>query len=100
MKQAELLQSITCSKCKKSAGDASLVFYRVKVESYMLDVGAINRQLGLEAMFAGNGPIAAAMGPDADLANKLNSWNVTLCLDCALDPDSTVAEALELDKAE
>lgn len=43
------------------------IFYRVTIEQFCVDVRAAERQHGLE-MLIGNAVIAAAMGPDEDIA--------------------------------
>jgi len=70
-----------CAACGKRH-DAP-VFYRVTVEQYAMDLAAMRRQVGLGMMMGGNAAIAAALGPDDDMAKQIDSTTVTLCLDCA-----------------
>jgi hypothetical protein len=49
------------------------VFYRVTVEQCVLDTSAIRRQAGLEAV-VGSGALAAALGPDEDMAKIVQRW--------------------------
>lgn len=58
-------------------------FYRVTLESCVLDGKAVRRQLGL-GMMMGNAAIAQALGPNEDMAKIVSSERKTLCLDCAL----------------
>lgn len=70
-----------CAACGKR--HEALVFYRVTVEHYAMDLAAMNRQVGLGMMMGGNAAIAAALGPDDDMAKQLDKSIVILCLDCA-----------------
>lgn len=57
------------------------MFYRVRIETFILDSGAIQRQAGLELML--NSPdLAQIMGPDEDLAQKTEESTVLVCLKC------------------
>jgi len=60
-----------------------LILYRVTVETFCLDLGAMRRQIGLGMMMGGNAAIAQVMGPDEDMANRVDTSTVILCLDCA-----------------
>jgi hypothetical protein len=63
-----------------------LIFYKVAIQSYCINVRAVQRQAGLEMMFKGNAAIATAMGPDEDLAKPVSDENrVLICLDCAIN---------------
>ena len=65
------------------AHTGSPVFYRVRLEQFILDGRAVQRQHGLE-MILGNPMIAAAMGPDEDMAKRVQSREVLLCDRCAM----------------
>ena len=51
------------------------IFYRVTVEQFALDRNAIERQRGLELM-TGSAAIAAALGPDEDIAKLMQKSTV------------------------
>lgn len=91
MKEAELRKLATCAICKKLLGNCGMpVFYKVTIERFMLDVQAVNRQAGVE-MIVGHPAIAAAMGPDEDLAQSLYApRTVMVCNGCSLDKDGLV----------
>lgn len=70
-----------CAACGKAHEDP--IFYRVTVETYAMDLGAIRRQIGLGMMMGGNAAIASAFSPNEDMAKQLDKSSVMLCLDCA-----------------
>ncbi len=96
MKRAELLQHTTCSACRRKLGESGLpLFWRLKVERFGIDVLAVQRADGLAA-FIGSAEIAAAMGPDEDLAVPLldEPVTITLCEACAMEPVHVAVLAL------
>jgi hypothetical protein len=97
MKQAELRKHSTCDVCHEKVGHTGLpLFWRVTVERFGIDMRAVRRQDGL-AQFIGSSAIAAAMGPDPDMAKPLmDPTAVTLCESCAMDKTGyVVAVAME-----
>ena len=65
------------------AHTGSPVFYRVRLEQFILDGRAVQRQHGLEMML-GSAALAAAMGPDEHLAKRVQLREVLLCDVCAM----------------
>ena len=61
-----------------------IFFYRVNVEQYVVDVGAVQRQHGMEMMMGQAAPLAAIMGPNEDMAQGMGQHNFLVCSDCAL----------------
>jgi hypothetical protein len=84
MKEKELRERVTCSGCGDKFTKNGPVFYTVRVERYMLDNGAINRQQGLAMMMGGNGLLASVMGPDENMAHKIGEWDLTFCSECSV----------------
>jgi hypothetical protein len=72
MKEEELRTLTTCAVCGKKLGQCIAgklpMFYVVKVQQYILDNDALQRQQGLAMMMGGNGLLASVMGPDEDMA--------------------------------
>lgn len=96
MKEKELRNTSTCAVCGKSIGHTGIpMFWRVRLERYMLDMKALQRQQGLAMMLGGSGLLAQVMGPDDDLANKITSVEITVCENCAMR-QSSVFELVEL----
>jgi len=94
LKEQELREVSTCGFCKKKFGASGApFFYRVKVERYMLDGKACQRQQGLGMMIGGG--LAQVMGTNEDLANRISSIEITVCQDCALERDVCVAALKE-----
>ena len=82
MKQADLKP---CSKCGEGVmHTGNPMFYRVTVDSLIVDPRAVQRQHGLEMMLGGNAAIAHAMGPQEDMAKQIDSNELILCMDCML----------------
>lgn len=79
MKEMELRKYALCSICKKTIGSSGLpLFYRVTVERFGVDLGAVHRQTGL-SMLIGNARIAHIMGTDAEMARPM-AEPVVLCV--------------------
>jgi hypothetical protein len=97
MKEKELREAANCFICGKPFGHTGLpLFWRVTIQRFGVDVGAVNRQTGLTMMLGGNALLASVMGPDEELAKPLGeAINVTLCETCALE-DASIAQIVEI----
>lgn len=86
MKERELRRHAVCSLCKAQIGQASLpIFYRIKIERFMLDLGVVQRQTGL-GLLLGNGLLAMHMGPDEEMANSvMDQLTLVACHNCSTD---------------
>lgn len=84
MKENELRNHATCANChKKVLEDGIPLFWRVTIERFGIDINAVRRQQGLTMMLGGNAVIAAAMGPNEDMAMPfMEPTIVTLCEAC------------------
>lgn len=71
-----------CAGCNRGVMAGGIIFYRVQVEMFGIDVRAVERQHGLEMMI-GNPAIAQMMGPDADLAKPIAPDSPSVMLICA-----------------
>lgn len=72
-----------CRICERGVAAGGIVFYRVKVEQFGLDHGAIMRQHGLELQLGGHAALAQVMGPDDDLARSLSAEHTAcICGEC------------------
>ena len=81
MKQKEFTKCIVCDKGMMHRGDVT--FYRIKIDRFIVDVGAFKEAHGLETML-GHPQLAAVMGPDKDLAVQLVKYDsVLICETCA-----------------
>lgn len=81
MKADELVKVATCAKCRKKFGEARApYFFRMRVQMFVINAGALRRHTGLE--MATSPALARVMGPNEDLAEAVASWEVTLCADC------------------
>ena len=80
-----------CGLCKKGLlHDGKALFYRVKIQPFVADLKAIERAQGLD-MLIGNPQIAAAMGPDENLANApVPEETLLICHGCALSTEGMV----------
>jgi hypothetical protein len=87
MKEKELREHAECAKCGQKVTKAGIgvLFWIVKVERFVLDLPALQRQQGLGMMIGG--ALAQVMGPDEDLANPIGSEvSLTICDDCITQP--------------
>lgn len=71
-----------CTACSRGIAKGGPIFYRVRVDRFVLNHGAIQRQAGLEMMLGG--PLASIMGPDESLAGQLDTGTMLICGDCIM----------------
>lgn len=86
MKAKEFTKCLLCGKGVMHAG--APVFLRVKIEYHAMNVGAVQRAAGLEMMV---GPLAAVIGPDEDLTEKISEGTGLVCAGCMIEPTVTFA---------
>ena len=99
LKQREIT---TCACCGKGIGhNRSLNFYRITIESHVVNLPAVQRQTGLEMML-GSAAIAAVMGPDEPMSMIFDETKpAVLCFDCALNKSVVeLAETLRGEEVE
>ena len=85
-----------CCNCDKGmAHNGAVVFYRIKVETFGLDLGAISRRHGFEQMLGAAAGLAGVLGPDEDIAKEVCAEETRfLCLECAMNPRVTVGSII------
>lgn len=96
MKQSEMRPCVCCGRGIMHGGD--IVAYRVTVEQHLVDVGAVQRQHGLEMMMGGGmggAAIAAVMGTNSDLTKMASSVSGLICQPCFMDWGNSIAEVWE-----
>ena len=97
MKEHELRQVAKCQLCGKPFGHTRLpLFWRVRIQRWGVDLGAVSRQTGLTMALGGYAALASVMGPDEDMAEKLSETEITVCEKCAVErslPVAAIAEA-------
>ncbi len=75
------------------------IFFRVRIERMAVNMGAVQRQHGLEQMLGGHATLANVMGPNEDLAVKLGDpVNAIVCMDCSIRGSVAEIEELGADK--
>lgn len=83
-----------CAMCGDPLYGEAIYFYRVKVQQFILDLGACRRAAGLEMMMGG--ALAAAMGPDEALAIAPEPERVlNICASCALEPNTSLGHVID-----
>lgn len=84
MKAADIKK---CCFCDKGVGHVGIpIFYRVTVQSMVLDGRAIQQVAGAEMMM-GNVALARVLGPDPDIARGVGEPSTALvCHTCAMEP--------------
>ena len=93
MKQADLKYCINCGKGVGHQGHP--IFYRIKIEQMVIDIGAAQRQHGLEMMMGAAAPLAEIMGPNEDMAKSIDMIDVLLCMDCTMFKSTAIALIIE-----
>jgi hypothetical protein len=73
-------------------------FYEVTARQCVVDVSAVNRQVGLELMLGAAAPLAGVLGPDEAVAIRMPTVRHLYCADCGMRGDIVgPAALLELD---
>ncbi len=86
MKESELRKVAECRICHKKIGPSGIpLFWRIRFERYGLKSDVIQRHQGL----------AAVMGPDEDMADRIDSFEITVCETCAGKNTSVYQMAME-----
>jgi hypothetical protein len=63
------------------------LFLRISIERFGIDAKAVQRAHGMELMMGGNALLANVMGPDEDLATKIDGRkDMLICIKCANEP--------------
>jgi hypothetical protein len=77
-----------CALCNQDIMHTGLpLFYKVLIQRYGIDLGAVQRQTGLEMMLGGNAILANIMGPDEDMAKPFSdAVELLVCETCAMRP--------------
>lgn len=98
MRESELRKRAKCNLCGKLIGHTGLpLFWTVRIERYGIDMAAVRRQTGLTMMLGGHVALAAAMGPDEEMATRIgDAVTLTVCERCAVsDHPRCIAEMAE-----
>jgi len=84
MKEKELREIAKCEICGKPFGHTNLpMFFRIQIERWGLNIDAVTRQQGLTMVLGGSAKLAMVMGPNEDMAEKMFSKEITVCMECA-----------------
>lgn len=83
MKQSDIKKCAICDLGMMHSG--APLFYIMTIQHYMMDLGAVQRQHGLEMFMGEAAPLAQIMGPNEDLAKPLSKEiKIWVCQDCAI----------------
>ena|SRR3990167_324871 len=98
MKEEELRKYAVCGLCQQKIGASSFpTFYRVTLERFMLDPGAIQRQTGLTMMLGGSARLAQVMGTDEEMTHSvMDKESFAVCEDCSTSKNYCVAAMAEV----
>jgi hypothetical protein len=93
MKEQELRAAAICAVCHNRIGAAKVpLFYRVRIERFMVRLDAVQRQTGLEMVLGGCVPIARALSPDEEMASPvMDPITLTVCETCGIRPVEVAA---------
>lgn len=92
LKENEVTPCKICGKPTTHCG--SPLFYRITIERYMYDANAVRRQVGLTLML-GNPGLARVMGPDDDMAKRLQATAPAMVCDTCACESRSLAELEE-----
>jgi len=85
MKEEELRANCTCKICQRKVGQLALpCLWKTHTERHFIDMGAIKRHAGLEAV-VGNPMIASVMSPGEDFTKCMGSYDVIICDECMIE---------------
>lgn len=91
MKEMELREHAVCSLCGHRVGEtmSPMTFYRITIEHWIVDLPAIQRQMGHTMAMDGDPGMAATvahtLGPDEDMAHRpAEPVVLTVCFNCAV----------------
>lgn len=92
MKETELREHARCTLCNsKVLSHGKPLFWRVTLERFEVDLGALSRQDGLTQLLGGNARLAQVMGKDEDMAAPMMPpLKLTVCERCAYHADLPV----------
>ena len=83
MKQKDIKPCALCGKGVMHSNQ--LLFWRVSLQHMAVNLGAVQRQAGLEMMMGGNHVLAHFMGPDEDMGKPLgDALEILICQECSL----------------
>ncbi len=101
LKERELREFAKCAACGKQVGHTGFPrIWRVTIEQYVIDLAAVSRQSGLAMLLGGSGILAAAMGPDADMATRIGDATVfAVCEHCAINAEYSICALQEIVEA-
>jgi len=86
VREEELREKGNCGICGKGIGASGIIFYRLRLEQYVVNMGALQRQQGLTMMMGGHALLAQVMGPDEEMAKEMQTGEMTVCADCIGEP--------------
>ena len=82
LKQADITNCQICGQGLMT--DHQMVAYRITIDTLVFDLGAIQRQHGMEQMMGAAAGLAQHMGPDEDMAKGLDTTTALVCMGCAM----------------
>ena len=82
MKQTDIKK---CAICKNGMMHKGMpIFYTIKIQRHSIDLGACQRQNGLEQFFGGHAELAGIMGPNEDMTKQITEeTELWVCDNCA-----------------
>ena len=94
MKHEDIKPCAICGQGVMSKGIP--LFYTIKIQRHAIDLGAVQRQNGLEQMMGGHAQLANIMGPNEDMTKQMTEEKeVWVCDDCSNNKLMSLLLAIE-----
>lgn len=94
MKRNEIQKCCLCNQGVMHS--RQITFTKLMIERFVVNLGAVQRQHGLEMMLGGAAFIAQTMGPDEDLAEGTGPKTLLVCDQCGINRSVPVLQLNEI----
>ena len=100
MKEQELRQAAVCGLCHRKVLESGIpLFYRIRIERHGINLGAVQRQAGLEMQLGNSVRLAQVMGPDEEMTRPMmEPIEFTVCEECSTNQRHCVARLAEVER--
>lgn len=68
--------------CKVCGGPIVPAFFEIEIKQLIVDIGAVNRYLGLVMMMNGHKALADVFTPESQFTQQVSKQKMILCMNC------------------